>query len=105
MTTKTATRFPAGVGADQAVMITPTGAATLRRLASQQPVRYHWDILLLQLDGAVIDRAEIVDSYQDLEDACWAATSMNHREKARGIKSVFLVQRHPEAELPAALEF
>ncbi len=102
-TTKTATSFPAGARPDS-VIITPAGQVALDRAIFNQAA-YSWDIIRLALSGPCIDDAEIVDSYCDLEDACWAAVDMNRREREKGIKSVFLVQRHPPSELPATIEF
>jgi hypothetical protein len=99
MTTQTATRFPAGT-----VFITDAGQATLRRVEFAQ-IKWTWDLLQLDLDGPVIDGAAIADSYSDLTQACVAATELNRRAKAAGERVVFLVQRHPEPELAAAIEF
>ncbi len=101
MTTRTATSFPAGILNDD-IRITQAGAATLRRL-EQQPIRYHWDILALTMDGTVLNRAEIIDSHFSLLDACRMATTLSHMDRGKGI--FYLVQRHPEEELPAAIEF
>ncbi len=96
-------QFPAGVRPGS-VLITPAGQAALDH-SLFNPVRYEWDLLALQLDGPILDRAGIVDSYTDLTEACRAATEINRRAKASGERTIFLVQRHPETELQAAIEF
>ncbi len=98
-TTATATRFPAGVAAG-AVLITRAGCDTLRLVEFAQ-IKWTWDILQLDLDGPVIDGAEIADSYTCLVSACQAANQLNQMAQVTGERFVFLVQRHPAADEPA----
>jgi hypothetical protein len=105
--TTTTNRFPAGIHEDS-VIITPAGRAALNQALSR-PVRYEWDILALDLAADVraplIAGAEIVDSYTCLTAACLAATHLNRLERARGGRTLYLVQRHPDEEPPAQIEF